>query len=173
MTTTVDHRRQHFYGGLLAGLLLPWFGMGAAVTAAADAPLPPAATHRARLAVTIDFLDVVAEAGRPLVAKDIDDMMANIAGMGIQRVYFRVDMTGLLHYPSKVGQPYRDDGRRPLGLNTLQTHVNLGDALRVNAEAAKRYGLEFFVWYPIRDQGATELGYNPYDPEEGKICEQV
>jgi hypothetical protein len=153
--------------------LLPWFGLSAVPAAAADATTPPAATHRARLAVTIDFLDVVAEAGRPLVAADIDAMMANIAGMGIQRVYFRVDMTGLLHYPTKVGQPYRDDGRHPLALNTLQTHLNLGDALRVNAEAAKRYGLQFFVWYPIRDQGATELGYNPYDPEEGKTCERV
>lgn len=138
----------------------------AVVLSAVGGVASDATPHRARLAVTIDFVDVVASTPHPLTKKDMDHVMADIADGGFDRVYFRVDATGLLQYPTKVGTPFRDMSRGELSKNMMATRKNLGDVLMVAAEAAKRHHLEFYAWMPPRDQDANELGYNFYDPDE-------
>lgn len=129
-------------------------------------PAAAASEGRARLAVTIDYLDVVAAANRPLKEQDIDQMMADIAQAGFDRVYFRVDAAGTLHYRTKVGTQFRDYGRGKLSQDMLASWDNLVDPLRVAAEAARRHKLEFYAWMPPRDQDSNENRYNFYDPDE-------
>jgi uncharacterized lipoprotein YddW (UPF0748 family) len=128
---------------------------------------------RARFATVFTFLDAVFDTDKVWTREDVIAEMANAKSLGVERMYWRVDGGGYFVYPTRVGTQYQWDGRGPKSAALKESIDKLGDPLRVFAEEAKKQGIEFYAWYPIRDRNSTSDRWNPKNPEEKEIYEKA
>lgn len=126
-----------------------------------------------RFATVFTFLDAVFDTNKLWSRADVVAEMANAKALGVERMYWRIDGGGLFVYPTKVGTPYRWDGRGSQSAALEKSIELIGDPLLAFAEEAKKQGIEFFAWYPIRDRNSTSHRWNPKDPTEKEIYDKA
>lgn len=88
--------------------------------------------------------------------EEIAKMFAFFQNLGIQRMFWRVSVSGLVSYPSKVRTVYpgpfppSEKGKR---LAALLQHT---DPLKVAIEEAKKAGIQIYVWITLFDEFGTD-----------------
>jgi len=127
----------------------------------------------ARLATVITYQDFIWFTGRAVTREDIEREVQRCADLGFKRFYLRIDCAGSMLFDTKVGTPYRWDGLLPAADYYAESLKNIPDPISIFANKAKSLGLEIYIHYPIRDRNATELAYNPKNPDEAELYKKV
>ena len=125
----------------------------------------PAATAKKtpRVSATIDFLDYVffmhkgLEDYYPL--EEYEKEIKQLAEAGIKKIYLRVNVCGLTHYPSKVSAQYGENGalhwtfeKEALRLVETYKHYNpCTETIRIG----HKYGMEVWAWESLHDDAGV------------------
>ena len=127
--------------------LIPATGMALAVAssaAAADQDAASADARRFRFEALVDFVDDALDTA--FTPAHVDAMMSTLAGMGVSRVSWAYYGDGHGGYLVPAGL----DGR---WTNLARSYEQLGNPLRVAAEAAHRHGMELYAYYKPYETG--------------------
>ncbi|MCR4572688.1 MAG: hypothetical protein K5787_02885 [Lentisphaeria bacterium] len=125
----------------------------------------PAATAKKtpRVSATIDFLDYVffmhkgPEDYYPL--EEYEKEIKQLADAGIKKIYLRVNVCGLTHYPSKVSAQYGENGalhwtfeKEALRLVETYKHYNpCTETIRIG----HKYDMEVWAWESLHDDAGV------------------
>ena len=125
----------------------------------------PAATAKKtpQVSATIDFLDYVffmhkgPEDYYPL--EEYEKELKQLADAGIRKIYLRVNVCGLTHYPTKVAAQYGDNGalhwtfeKQALRLVETYKHYNpCTETIRIG----HKYGMEVWAWESLHDDAGV------------------
>ncbi len=106
------------------------------------------------LEALVDFPDDALEAGFPLTARHIDQMMARLAELGIRRVAWGYygDGHGGYHMPEGFREEYAGGWK-----HYADTCRQLGNPLKVAVEAGHRHGLEVYAYFKPYETGPAVL----------------
>lgn len=123
------------------------------------------------VSTTIDFLDYVF-ADADFVEKPVAEQpeyfsldlyerrIREVAESGIKRIYLRVNICGLTHYPSKLCGMYGSEvGGHffgwPENAKRMENTYRHYDVLNETIRLGKKYGLEVWAWENLNDDAAT------------------
>jgi len=104
------------------------------------------------LEALVDFVDDALTAAEPVTPRQIDAMMASLQQCGVRRVSWA-------YYGDGHGGPLLPVLKAPAGGGTdhwdnlAATYQQLGNPLRVAAEAAHRHGMELYAYYKPYETG--------------------
>ena len=134
-------------------------------TAGAFCHAQPAATAKKtpQVSATIDFLDYVffmhkgPEDYYPL--EEYEKELKQLADAGIRKIYLRVNVCGLTHYPTKVAAQYGDNDalhwtfeKQALRLVETYKHYNpCTETIRIG----HKYGMEVWAWESLHDDAGV------------------
>ena len=138
-----------------------------------------------QVSATIDFLDYVFSMHKgpedyyPL--EEYEKELKQLADAGIRKIYLRVNVCGLTHYPTKVSAQYGDNDalhwtyeKEALRLVETYKHYNpCTETIRIG----HKYGMEVWAWESLHDDAGvcysnaniSERYKSIYDKLKGEI----
>ena len=125
----------------------------------------PAATAKKtpQVSATIDFLDYVFFRHKGpedyYTLEEYEKEIKQLAEAGIKKIYLRVNVCGLTHYPSKVSAQYGENGalhwtfeKEALRLVETYKHYNpCTETIRIG----HKYGMEVWAWESLHDDAGV------------------
>ncbi|MBR4372312.1 MAG: hypothetical protein IKS92_14775, partial [Victivallales bacterium] len=125
----------------------------------------PAATAKKtpQVSATIDFLDYVffmhkgPEDYYPL--EEYEKELKQLADAGIRKIYLRVNVCGLTHYPTKVAAQYGDNGAlhwtfEKQALRLVETYKHYNPCTET-IHIGHKYGMEVWAWESLHDDAGV------------------
>lgn len=112
---------------------------------------------------TIDFLDYVflykgSEDHYPLA--EYEQALRELAESGVKKIYLRVNVCGLTHYPTKVSALYGDDNalhwNAPAPAKRLAETYKHYDPCAETIRIGKKYGMEVWAWESVFDDAGVK-----------------
>ena len=123
----------------------------------------PIVKRMPQVSATIDFLDYVffrhKEPEDYYTLDEYEKEIRQLAEAGIKKIYLRVNVCGLTHYPSNVSAQYGDNGalqwtyeKQALRLVETYRHYNpCTETIRIG----HKYGMEVWAWESLHDDAGV------------------
>jgi len=144
----------------MTSYLYPLFSLLATATLTLSAQKESAPIPQ-RWTVNVDFLDQTVYAPSYGIEdwnrEEIARMYQHYAGLGINRVFWRISATGVVTYPSKVRTPIRKSDEES-HQHILRQLERGDDPLAIGIEEGRKAGIEVYVWITLFDDYGHEAG---------------